>query len=51
MSGGGSGASVVCQKFAKEAGGLSSVMPAKAGIQKHSIFPLELVLSPVEGRE
>jgi hypothetical protein len=26
------------QKFAKEVGGLSTVMPAKAGIQKHLIF-------------
>ncbi len=31
-------ASVLCQKFAKEVGGLSIVMLAKAGIQKHSIF-------------
>jgi hypothetical protein len=30
--------SVLCQKFAKEVGGLSSVMPAQAGIQTHSIF-------------
>jgi hypothetical protein len=31
-------ASAMSQKFAKEVGGLPTVMPAKAGIQKHLIF-------------
>jgi hypothetical protein len=30
--------SVLAQKFAKEVGGVSSVMLAKVGIQKQSIF-------------
>ena len=30
--------SVLSQKFGKEAGGLPTVMPAKAGIQKQLIF-------------
>ena len=31
-------ASDLPQKFAKEIGGLPTIMPAKAGIQKHLIF-------------
>ena len=44
-------ASVLCQKFAKEVGALSSVMPAKAGIQLGTgyFFVFQKVAFPLSG--
>ncbi len=44
-------ASALCQKFAREIGGLSSIMPAKAGIQRGTgyFFGFQKVACPLSG--